>query len=133
MALPILAEPISSSAATATLVSVALLSILPGIDASHLLGAATGAAIYLLAHHGLSLLRIAASFLVAFIAGLLAADLAANLLASLLPTQLQVSPAVGAMLAAALGVKLLQGLIDRAGSGSIRDLLKPGSKPEGPK
>ena len=37
------------------------------------------------------------------------------------------------MLAAALGVKLLLGLIDRASSGSIRDLLKQGSKTEGPK
>ncbi|MEO3714003.1 putative holin [Roseateles flavus] len=125
-----MAEPVSSSTATATLAGVALLSVLPGVDAARVLGAFAGAVVFVLASQDLGLLRKAAFFLVAFIGGLLGAELAAGLVSSILPSRLEVSSGVGALLAAALVVKLLLGLIDKLTVGALTGLLRIGGRRE---
>jgi hypothetical protein len=104
-----MAEPVSSTATTATLAAVAGLSMLPGIDAAVVLGAFAGAAVFVLSSDSLSLVKRAVFFVASFIAGLVAAAGVASLLARWLP--IEASPGVGALLAAALAVKVLLWLI----------------------
>ncbi|MCR3893100.1 phage holin family protein [Aeromonas caviae] len=113
-------EPISSSAATGTLSALALLSLFPGVDPGVLLGAFAGALVFIATTAELGNLRKAGLFVAAFVAGALAAPLVAAMLASVLPLSVEVPRAVGAMLASALAVHLLQWILRK----TPEDLLK---------
>ncbi|QIY78333.1 putative holin [Chromobacterium violaceum] len=122
-----MAEPVSSTATSATLATVAGLALAPGIDAAVVLGAFAGAAVFVLSSDSLSLAKKAGFFLVSFIAGCLAAVSVAGAVAHWLAVA--ISPGVCSMLAAALAVKLLQWLIRKADdpAAALRD-LKGGGK-----
>lgn len=109
-----MAEPISTSSASATLAAVGLLALFPGVPAESVLGAFAGAVVFILSSQELTLIRKAAFFLVSFVTGVIAGPTVASLLASAAPASVKVSPGVGAMVAAAVIVKLLQWLIRRA-------------------
>ena len=113
-------EPISSSAATSTLSALTLLSLFPGVDPGVLLGAFAGALVFIATTAELGNLRKAGLFVAAFVAGALAAPLVAAMLASVLPLSVEVPRAVGAMLASALAVHLLQWILRKM----PEDLLK---------
>ncbi|MCY9809057.1 putative holin [Aeromonas caviae] len=113
-------EPISSSAATSTLSALALLSLFPGVDPGVLLGAFAGALVFIATTAELGNLRKAGLFIAAFVTGALAAPLVATVLASVLPQSVEVPKAVGALLASALAVHLLQWALRKA----PEDLLK---------
>jgi hypothetical protein len=113
-------EPISSSAATSAITGLALLSLFPGVDPGVLLGAFAGALIFIVTTAELGNLRKAVLFIAAFVAGALAAPLVAAMLASVLPQSVEVPKAVGALLASALAVHLLQWVLRKAPD----DLLK---------
>ncbi|WP_434629423.1 putative holin [Chromobacterium sp. CV08] len=122
-----MAEPVSSTATSATLATVAGLALAPGIDAAIVLGAFAGAAVFVLSSDSLSLGKKAGFFLVSFFAGCLAAVSVAGVLTRWLIVE--ISPGVCAMLAAAIAVKLLQWLIRKADdpAAALRD-LKGGGK-----
>ncbi|MBM2883186.1 hypothetical protein JFK97_02175 [Chromobacterium phragmitis] len=122
-----MAEPVSSTATTATLAAVAGLAMLPGIDAAVVLGAFAGAAVFVLSSDSLSLAKKAGFFIVSFVAGLVAAAGVASLLARWLP--IDASPGVGALLAAALAVKVLLWLIRLADDPAAAVRGMKGGKP----
>lgn len=108
-----MAEPTSTT--TAAVATAGLLAMFPGVDAGIVLGAFSGAAVFVLSAADYSTLKKLAYLALAFFAGMLAAPLAAGLLATILPASVQAPPAVGALLAAALTIKLLLWLIEGAG------------------
>ena len=101
-------EPISSSAATSTLTGLALLFTLPGVDPSVVLGALTGAVLFISAAEEQGRLRRIALFVDSFVSGLLLAGFTCQLLEVLLPASVQVSNAIGSLIASAMMVRLLQ-------------------------
>ena len=124
-----MAEPVTSSYATGTVAAIALLSLFPGVQAAVVLGSFAGAVVFVMASDDLNLGKKAAFFVISFIAGCLAAPIAAGLLAGLLPARIAVSEGVGALIAAALAVRLLLWLIRRAENpADLLDSLKGGRK-----
>ncbi|MEA9442251.1 MULTISPECIES: putative holin [Aeromonas] len=113
-------ELVSSSAAAFTVTGLAMLSLFPGVDPGVLLGAFAGAMVFIVTTTELGNLRKAGLFVAAFVAGALAAPLVAAMLASVLPQSVEVPKAVGALLASALTVHLLQWILRKA----PEDLLK---------
>lgn len=93
-----------------------LLSALPGVDVAVVVGALLGAGASALASNNLSPRRRAAFFLISFGAGCVAAHVSADLIARALMTDVHVSPAVGALLAAATVDKVLLALMRRIGN-----------------
>ena len=100
-------EPVSSSTATAYIATASVLSLFPGIDASVVVGAICGAAVYALTESGLSAGKRLAFSLVSVIAGLVSATTTANILSDLLPGTVQISPSVGALFSSAFSVRIL--------------------------
>lgn len=115
-------EPISSSAATSALTGLALLFTLPGVDPSMVLGALTGAVLFVSATEEHSRWRKIALFVASFIGGLLLADLVCQLLVMALPMGVPVSKAVGSLLSSALMVRMLQ-IIMRTEFGTLLNIL----------
>jgi hypothetical protein len=108
-----MAEPASTFAA-GTLSGAALLALFPGLDAGAVLGAFAGAAVFVMSSTDLTPLKKLGFLVASIAAGLLAARMVAELLAGFLPARVQVPDGVGALIAAALAVKLLLWLIRRA-------------------
>ncbi len=106
-----MAEPISTSFATTSTAAVTAVSLCPGIDASTVIGAFAGAVVFVMASTHLSLIKRAAFFIVSMINGCLCATTVADALESILLTHINVSPSVGALIGAAVSVKLLLWLI----------------------
>lgn len=109
-----MAEPISTSAATATLAVVSLVAMFPGISAEIVLGAFAGAVVFVLSAKELSVRLKLAFFMLSMIAGIVCASMAAQLLASVLPARVVVSNGVGGLLASSIVIRLLLWLINRA-------------------
>lgn len=123
-----MAEPVSSSAATAAVGAITLLSLLPGVPVNVVIGAFAGAVAFVMASHDLSLGKKAGFFLISFLSGCLSAHMVTGLIASVLPKQIDVNEGVGALLAATLSVKLLLWLIRRADNPPDLFNLKGGGK-----
>ncbi|WP_375592106.1 putative holin [Chitiniphilus eburneus] len=110
-----MADPISTSTATTTVGAVFLLSLLPGLNPETVLGAFAGAIVFVISDGALSIWKRLLSFVLSFIAGLIAAGLVAGLIDTVMPRTVTVSPGVGALVAAAVAIRILQWLIRRAG------------------
>jgi ABC-type uncharacterized transport system permease subunit len=102
-----MAEPVSTSYATGSVVAVGSLSLLPGVESAVILGSFAGAVVFVLASTDLTNAKKIGFFVISFIAGILCASIAAALLTSLLPDRIEVSEGVGALVAAAVAVRLL--------------------------
>ncbi|SCU94258.1 putative PHAGE-RELATED TRANSMEMBRANE PROTEIN holin [Cupriavidus necator] len=112
-----MAEPIATSTTAALAVtSVGAITLLPGVDAATVLGAFAGAAVFVLNADEMSTSKKLAFLVLSIVAGCLAAPLAAALIAKALPTDAEVSHGVGALVAAAVLVKILLALIRLAGN-----------------
>lgn len=118
-----MAEPVSSTTATASIAAVALLAMFPGVDASVILGAFSGSIVFVLASDELTAVKKIGFLVPSFGAGLLAAPMTAAVLSAVLPGAVTVSPGVGALLAATLVVKTLLWLLDR-NLGELVDLVR---------
>lgn len=105
-----MAEP--TTTASAAVAAAGLLALFPGVDAGIVLGAFSGAAVFVLSAADYSPLQKLAYLALAFFAGVLMATTMAGLIDSLLPAAVEVPAAVGALLASALVIKLLLWLID---------------------
>ncbi|XEI33371.1 phage holin family protein [Aeromonas veronii] len=101
-------EPISSGTAASTVTGLAVLSLLPGLDADVVMGAFAGALIWICTTEELGILRRLALFVAAFMVGLHGAGFCAALLGTITPESLAVPRAVGALVASAITVRLLQ-------------------------
>ncbi|MDD5175742.1 MAG: putative holin [Sterolibacterium sp.] len=123
-----MAEPISSTTASASVATVALLAMFPGVDASVVLGAFSGSVVFVLASDELTVVKKVGYLLAAFGAGILAAQMTAGILSAIIPGAVAVSPGVGALLAATLVIKTLLWLLDR-NLGELIDLVR-GRRPE---
>lgn len=108
-----MAEPASTSAATAAVTGASLLALFPGLDAGAVLGAFAGASVFVMASNELTTIKKLAFLALAFVAGLIAAPMSAALLATVLPNRVQVSAGVGALVASALVIKVLIRLINK--------------------
>lgn len=108
-----MAEPAATVAAGTSVLAVAVLSMLPGVDPAMVLGAFSGAVVFVMASDELSTPKKIAFFIPSFGGGLLAAPMATGLVALAMPAQIAVSPGVGALLASTLVVKTLLWLIAR--------------------
>lgn len=121
-------EPVTTNATVAT-AGVALISLFPGVDAAVVMGAFAGAGVFVLASDDLAPFKRLAFFLISFVAGCLSARLSADLLGWGLPERIAVNPAVGALVAAAVVIKLLLWLIRRAETpDKLLDTFKGGPK-----
>lgn len=107
-----MAEPSITTAAVAT---AGMLALFPGVDAGIVLGSFSGAAVFVLSSNDYPAWKKLAYLALAFFAGCLAAPTFAGLLAIPMPDSVHVPPAVGALIAAALVIKLLLWLIENAG------------------
>lgn len=116
-------EPISSSTAAGTVTGLAVLSLLPGLDAEIVMGAFAGALIWICTTEELGILRRIALFVAAFLAGIYAAGFCANLLAIIVPEAIAVPRAVGALIASAVTVRLLQFIL-RKSPDDLLDLFR---------
>jgi hypothetical protein len=124
-----MAEPVSTSYATGSVVAVGSLSLLPGVEAAVILGSFAGAAVFVLASTDLTNAKKVGFFAISFIAGILLASIAAALMASVLPGRIEVSEGVGALVAAAVAVRLLLWLIKLAENPSaVIERFKGGRK-----
>lgn len=108
-----MAEPTATVTAGVSVMAVAILSLLPGVDPAMVLGAFSGAVVFVMASDELSTAKKIGFFLPSFVGGLLAANLATSIILLFLPAQIAVSSGVGALLASALVVKTLLWLIAR--------------------
>lgn len=120
-------EPISSSVATSTLTGLVLLSALPGVDFSVVLGALTGALLFIATSDEPTLWRKVFLSVASFLSGLLMTDMASQLLATVLPLNVFANKAVAALLASALTVRLLQAIL-RNQDRLLDALFKKGEK-----
>jgi hypothetical protein len=116
-----MAEPASTTTAGA-LTGAALLALFPGLDAGAVLGAFAGAAVFVMSSTDLSPFKRVGFLVASIAAGLLAAQTVAGVLASFVPARVPVPSGVGALVAAALAVKLLLWLIRSADNPA--DLLR---------
>jgi hypothetical protein len=108
-----MAEPASTTTAGA-LTGAALLALFPGLDAGAVLGAFAGGAVFVMSSTDLTPLKKLGFLGASIAAGLLAAQTVAGVLASFVPARVPVPSGVGALVAAALAVKLLLWLIRHA-------------------
>jgi hypothetical protein len=124
-----MAEPVSTSYATGSVVAVGSLSLLPGVEAAVILGAFAGAVVFVLSATDLTNAKKVGFFAISFIAGILSASIAAALMSSLLPERIEVSEGLGALVAAAVAVRLLLWLIKLAENPSaVFERFKGGRK-----
>lgn len=103
-----MSEPISTSTATAAVAGVTVLSFLPLADPSIVIGAFTGATLFVMTDDILSKWRRVMLFVISFLGGGMCASLSASLLSALTHGIAQVHPGVGAIVASALLVRILQ-------------------------
>lgn len=115
------AEPTTTAAAAVT--SVALISLLPGVDAAVVLGAFSGAVVFVMASDELNALKKIGFFLPSFFAGLLGATTGVKIIEAALFGSVVVSPGVGALVVATTAVKLLIWLLGQ-NVGTLLELLR---------
>lgn len=113
-----MAEP-----AATTTAAVAILALLPGVDAAVVLGAFSGAVVFVMASDELTPAKKIGFFLPAFFAGLLGAATGVKVIESALLGSVSVSPGVGALVVATTAVKLLIWLLGQ-NVGSLMELLR---------
>ncbi|KZN44038.1 putative holin [Pseudoalteromonas luteoviolacea] len=103
-----MSEPLSTTKAIA---AVSALTLIPGTDPAAIIGAFTGAALFIMSNEQLTTLKRLSLFVVSFLGGLICAGWATVLISNLLPDSLQISPGMGALIAAACVVRLVQYLM----------------------
>jgi hypothetical protein len=118
-----MAEPAATTTAAVSLTGVAILALLPGVDAAVVLGAFSGAVVFVMASDELTAAKKIGFFLPSFFAGLLGASTGVKVIESALFGGVAVSPGVGALVVATTAVKLLIWLLGQ-NVGSLMELLR---------
>lgn len=118
-----MAEPAATTTAAASIIGVGILALLPGVDAAVVLGAFSGAVVFVLASDELTPAKKIGFFLPSFFAGLLGAGTGVKVIESALFGSVAVSAGVGALVVATTAVKLLIWLLGQ-NVGSLMELLR---------
>jgi hypothetical protein len=106
-----------------TVFGVAIISLLPGVDAAVVLGSFSGAVVFVMASDELNAPKKIGFFLPSFFAGLLGAATGVKIIETVLFGSVTVSPGVGALVVATTAVKLLIWLLGQNVS-TLFDLLR---------
>lgn len=125
-----MAEPASTSLATAAVAGAGLVALFPGLDGGAVLGAFAGASVFILSSQNLTTARKLAFLVLAILAGIVAGPFATSLIDTALPERVIVSEGVGALVASSIVIKLLIWLIGHADNpGALLAILKKGGTP----
>ncbi len=114
-----MAEPVTATTGTtadANLMAATLIGLFPDSNTGIVIGAFAGAVVFVLSAKDITNLCKIGYFAVALLAGIAGASTGTSLLVWLLPSHITVTPSVGALITAAVSVKLLLWLISESGN-----------------
>ncbi|WP_237708279.1 putative holin [Shewanella baltica] len=103
-----MSEPISATSATYAVVTASVLTLVPGAEPAVMIGAFTGAVLFIISNDAAGNYQRIGLFIVSFLGGVLCANWAANALSALLPDALQVNVGMAALISSACVVRMLQ-------------------------
>lgn len=132
-----MSDPLTGTgAATVTVTGVSVLGIMSGLDAGVVIGAFSGAVVFVLVAADMPLWMKLMMFVVSFLLGIISAEFVAGLMNSALPAEVRAGAPVGAMVAGAMVVRVLMGLSSDAGNvfsllSKVADALSAVSKMKG--
>lgn len=122
-------EPIGANVATVTTTAAAMAAPALGIDPLVVIGAITGAGIFVMSHDNTAALKKLLLFAGSAMCGFIGAKFAADLTSKLIPGDIEISLGVGAIIASSVSVRILQRVIRTIDSpGSLSDIIK-GKRP----
>ncbi|MDV5392271.1 putative holin [Shewanella xiamenensis] len=106
-----MSEPISATSATSAVATASILTLVPGAEPAVMIGAFTGAVLFIITNDTSGNLQRVGLFVVSFLGGVLCANWAANALSAVLPDSLQVNMGMAALISSACVVRMLQYLM----------------------
>lgn len=106
-----MSEPISATTATSAVATASILTLVPGAEPAVMIGAFTGAVLFIITNDTSGNLQRLGLFVVSFLGGVLCANWAANALSAMLPDSLQVNMGMAALISSACVVRMLQYLM----------------------
>ncbi|WP_254067277.1 putative holin [Shewanella xiamenensis] len=106
-----MSEPISATSATSAVATASILTLVPGAEPAVMIGAFTGAVLFIITNDTSGNLQRVGLFVVSFLGGVLCANWAANALSAVLPESLQVNMGMAALISSACVVRMLQYLM----------------------
>lgn len=106
-----MSEPISATSATAAVATASALTLVPGAEPAVMIGAFTGAVLFIITNDTSSKSQHFGLFVVSFLGGVLCANWSASALSAALPETLQVNLGMAALISSACVVRLLQYLM----------------------
>lgn len=106
-----MSEPISATSATSAVATASILTLVPGAEPAVMIGAFTGAVLFIITNDTSGNLQRVSLFVVSFFGGVLCANWAANALSAVLPDSLQVNMGMAALISSACVVRMLQYLM----------------------
>lgn len=106
-----MSEPISATTATSAVATASILTLVPGAEPAVMIGAFTGAVLFIITNDTSGNLQRVGLFVVSFLGGVLCANWAANALSAVLPDSLQVNMGMAALISSACVVRMLQYLM----------------------
>lgn len=122
-------EPTGATAATLTTTAAAMAAPAFGIDPLVVIGAITGAGIFVMSHEDQGALKKLLLFVGSVMCGFIGARFAADLVSKLVPGDIAINTGVGAIIASSVSVRILQRVIRTIDSpGSLSDIIK-GKRP----
>lgn len=120
-----MSEPIGANAATLTTTAAAMAAPAFGIDPLVVIGAITGAGIFVMSHDDTAALKKLMLFVGSVSCGFIGAQFAADFTAKLIPGDIIINAGVGAIIASSVSVRVLQRLIRTADTtASLQELFK---------
>lgn len=132
-----MSDPLTGTgAATAMITSASVIGVVSGLDAGVVIGAFSGAVVFVLVAADMSLWRKLTMFAVSFLLGIISAEFVAGLVNSVSPVEVKAGAPVGAMIAGAMVVRVLMGLSSDTGNvfsllSKVADALSALSKMKG--
>ncbi|MDO6525445.1 putative holin [Motilimonas sp. 1_MG-2023] len=124
-----MSEPTAATVATLTTTGAAVAAPALGIDPMLVIGAITGAGIFVLSHEEESTLKKLILFIGSVACGFICAQFAADIMSAIIPGVAKISEGVGAVVASSISVRFLQRALQTIDSGSsLVDIIK-GRKP----
>lgn len=122
-------EITAANVATITTTTAAVAAPVMGIDPMLVIGAITGAGIFILSHEEQSALKKLILFLGSVACGFIGARVAGDIVAILMPGSIEISDGVGAIVASSVSVRILQRVLKIIDSPNpLQELLK-GKRP----
>ncbi|HCD15473.1 putative holin [Shewanella sp.] len=106
-----MSEPISATSATSAVATASILTLVPGAEPAVMIGAFTGAVLFIITNDTSGNLQRVGLFVVSFLGGVLCANWAANALSAVLPDSLQINMGMAALISSACVVRMLQYLM----------------------